>query len=80
MTFSETLANVGFGAGWSVVKAVPEPAARRLFDAMADRTWRQQGQGVRQLRANLARVVDDDQLPELDSIRTKFTDNIGPSI
>lgn len=68
MTFSETLANVGFGAGWSVVKAVPEPAARRLFDAMADRTWRQQGQGVRQLRANLARVVDDDQLPELDSI------------
>lgn len=68
MTFSETLANVGFGAGWSVVKAVPEPAARRLFEAMADRTWRQQGQGVRQLRANLARVVDDDQLPELDSI------------
>lgn len=68
MNFSEALSNVGFGVGWSVVKALPEPAARRLFDAAADRTWRQQGQGVRQLRANIARVLDDDRLSELDAI------------
>ena len=68
MTLSDVLSNAGFGAGWSVVKAMPEPAARRLFDAFAERTWKQQGAGVRQLRANLARVVDDDQLPELDDI------------
>ena len=68
MTFSEALSNAGFGAGWSVVRAVPEPAARRFFNVVADRAWRQQGQGVRQLRANLARVVADDRLPDLDSI------------
>ena len=68
MTFSEALSNVGFGAGWSVVRTMPEPAARRFFNVVADRTWRQQGQGVRQLRANLARVVADDRLPDLDSI------------
>ncbi|MFM8240288.1 MAG: phosphatidylinositol mannoside acyltransferase [Actinomycetota bacterium] len=65
---SEALSNVGFGVGWSVVKRMPEPAAQRLFQSVADRTWKQQGQGVRQLRANLARVLPDDDLPRLDSI------------
>jgi len=68
VTISDALSSVGFGVGWSVVKAMPEPAARRLFDALADRTWRQQGRGVLQLRANLARVLDDDQLPLLDDV------------
>ena len=68
MTVSESLSNAGFGVGWSVVKTMPEPAARRLFQAIADRTWNQQGQGVRQLRANLARVLDDERLPDLDAI------------
>jgi KDO2-lipid IV(A) lauroyltransferase len=44
-------------AGWSLVKALPERLARRLFDAGADLAYRRQGKGVRRLAANLARVV-----------------------
>jgi phosphatidylinositol dimannoside acyltransferase len=49
--------DAGFGAGWSAVKAVPEPLARRGFQLGADLAVRRDGGGVRQLRANLRRVV-----------------------
>jgi KDO2-lipid IV(A) lauroyltransferase len=46
-------------AGWSLVKALPERLARRLFDAGADLAYRRQGKGVRRLAANLRRVVPE---------------------
>jgi lauroyl/myristoyl acyltransferase len=49
-------------AGWSLVKALPERLARRLFEAGADLAYRRQGKGVRRLAANLARVVPPSQV------------------
>jgi KDO2-lipid IV(A) lauroyltransferase len=55
-------------AGWRLVRLLPERAAYRLFDRIADRSWRAEGAAVRQLEANLARVRPDatrEQLREL---------------
>ena len=65
---TESLTDLGFGVGWSVVKTLPEPAANRLFRAVAERTWRGQGQSVLQLKANLARVLAPDRLDQLDDV------------
>jgi lauroyl/myristoyl acyltransferase len=46
-------------AGWRLVRLLPERAAYRLFDRIADRSWRGRGPSVRQLEANLARVRPD---------------------
>ncbi|WP_449657450.1 phosphatidylinositol mannoside acyltransferase [Streptomyces winkii] len=43
--------------GWAGVRRLPEPAAAALGRGIADTLWRQRGRGVRQLEANLARVV-----------------------
>ena len=51
--------------GWSAVRRLPERAAYRLFDLIADLAWRRRGKGVRRLEANLARVrplLDDEGL------------------
>ncbi|MFF9399289.1 phosphatidylinositol mannoside acyltransferase [Streptomyces sp. NPDC014744] len=46
-----------YGLGWTVVKKLPEPAARGLFRTLADQVWKRRGKGVLRLEANLARVV-----------------------
>jgi phosphatidylinositol dimannoside acyltransferase len=52
-----SLADAGFAAGWSLVKLLPETAAKLLFRGLADLIWWRRGPGVRQLEANLRRVV-----------------------
>lgn len=59
MSLSDTVTDLGFGAGWAAVKRMPEPVVDRVFRAMADRTYAKNGPGVRQLRANLARVIPE---------------------
>lgn len=59
MSLSETVTDLGFGAGWAAIKRMPEPLVDRTFRAIADRTYGKNGPGVRQLRANLARVLPD---------------------
>lgn len=59
MSLSDSLVDAGFGAGWAAVKRLPEPIVDRSFRALADRTYRKDARSVRQLRANLARVVPD---------------------
>ena len=61
----ERLTDLGFAAGWGAVKALPEGVARRLFQAGADRAVRRRGAGVRQLEANLRRVVGGEVPPDL---------------
>lgn len=65
MSLSEKLADFGYGAGWSVVKLLPEPVARKAFDLGADLAVRR-GAGQGQLRTNLARVlgVPRDDVPD----------------
>jgi len=52
---SGQLADLGYGAGWRVVRAMPEFAARNAFDAGA--WYASRGGGPEQLRKNLARVI-----------------------
>ena len=46
--------------GWTVVCRVPRRWAQWMFRQIADQLWRRQGPGVRQLEANLARVIGPD--------------------
>lgn len=48
---------LGYSAGWGLVKALPYGMSRRSFQAVADAATVRNGSGVRQLRANLRRVV-----------------------
>jgi KDO2-lipid IV(A) lauroyltransferase len=52
---TEQLTDWGYAAGWRLVRAMPEGAARNAFDAGA--RYAARGGGPEQLRKNLARVV-----------------------
>jgi lauroyl/myristoyl acyltransferase len=58
-TFRDRLTSAGFAAGWSLVRRLPEPAARALFNFGADIAWRRQGGGVQTLEGNLVRVLGE---------------------
>ncbi|MGH8793703.1 MAG: phosphatidylinositol mannoside acyltransferase, partial [Stackebrandtia sp.] len=65
----DKLTELGYSAAWRGVRALPEPAAAGLFRRIADRVARKNGRGVRQLRANLRRVVGADVgADELDAL------------
>lgn len=66
--FTNRLVDLGFGAGWGLVRLLPAGLAGTLFRVGADFSSRRPGPGVLQLRRNLARVVPragDDELDEL---------------
>ena len=68
MTTGERIADIGFAVGWAAAQHVPSGIARRMANAAADLIWRRQGPGVRQLRANLARVVGPVTSEDLDAV------------
>jgi KDO2-lipid IV(A) lauroyltransferase len=51
------MTDLGFAAGWGVVKSVPRPLTERWFRAAADAAAVRNGGGAQQLRKNLRRVV-----------------------
>jgi len=53
----DRLTEIGFAAGWRLVRMLPLPVARSLFAAAADRAYRKNGPGTQRLRQNLAQVV-----------------------
>ncbi|MQA85406.1 MAG: phosphatidylinositol mannoside acyltransferase [Streptosporangiales bacterium] len=59
-TAGERLAGAAYALGWAAVRWVPERPALAVFRLIADVAWRRRGKGVRQLEANLARVVGPD--------------------
>ncbi len=59
MALAERTVSVAYRASWHVVRLMPEPCARWMFELLADASWRLHGSGVRQLEANLRRVVPD---------------------
>jgi lauroyl/myristoyl acyltransferase len=59
----DRLTILGYAAGWRLVRMLPLPAARALFNAAADRAARGNGPGTQRLRRNLRTVVGPD-LPE----------------
>ncbi len=56
------LSSGAYAAGWALVKGIPEPMARRLFDGAADLALLRGGKGVDRLRANLARTAPGQDL------------------
>jgi KDO2-lipid IV(A) lauroyltransferase len=60
---AERAADAGYALAWNVVRRVPEPIARAAFAALADLAWLRRGRGVRQLEANLRRVLGSDVQP-----------------
>jgi len=48
---------VGFAAGWRLVRAMPEPVARAVFRVGADRAASKNGPGVQRLARNLSCVL-----------------------
>jgi lauroyl/myristoyl acyltransferase len=55
----DRLIEIGYAAGWRLVRALPLPVARYLFTAGADRAYRRNGPGTQRLRRNLTQVVPD---------------------
>src|SRR6185312_14055239 len=64
MNVKDRVVAYGYGAAWSLIGALPEGAAYRLFDRIADRLWKRRGAPVRQLEANLLRVLGPGTTPE----------------
>jgi len=69
----EWLLDAGYGAGWRLVRALPEPVARAAFAGAAGLAARRGGGGsgggwLAQLRRNLARVRPDASAAELDGL------------
>ena len=56
------LTDRAYGAGWALVRALPDPVAHRLFRAGADLAARGGGPAVDRLRANLERVAPGQDL------------------
>jgi KDO2-lipid IV(A) lauroyltransferase len=63
-TLRERVADTGYALGWTVVRKMPESAARLLFNGLADRTWQRRGRGIRQLEKNLCRVLGKDAVDD----------------
>jgi phosphatidylinositol dimannoside acyltransferase len=68
MNVGHRLADWGFAAGWGVVRRLPDPLVRSVFQGAADLAARRDGPGTRQLRRNLARVVPQASDEELDEL------------
>src|SRR5690606_2214920 len=63
--------DAAYAAGWTIVRKIPEPAARLAFAALADRTWHRYGAGVRQLEKNLCRVLGKHEVDDEVRILSK---------
>ncbi|MFD0903553.1 phosphatidylinositol mannoside acyltransferase [Actinomadura sediminis] len=62
--YRDEAADAAYAIGWTVVRKMPERAARLAFTAIADRTWHRHGAGVRQLEKNLCRVLGKDAVDD----------------
>jgi phosphatidylinositol dimannoside acyltransferase len=62
------IADLGYVAGWRLLRFVPGALAAQAFRAGADLAARRDSTGARQLRRNLARVVPDATPAELDAL------------
>lgn len=68
---SERLSAGLYGLGWRIVRALPQRPAYLVFSAIAQFAWLRQGRGVRQLEANLARVVPTASPMQLKNLSRK---------
>jgi len=55
----DRLTELGFAAGWRIVRAMPQPMAWAVFRRAADRVARRKGPGIQRLQRNLACVLGE---------------------
>jgi lauroyl/myristoyl acyltransferase len=67
----ERLALFAYGVGWRMVRFMPARPAYLIFSVLAQFAWLRQGRGVRQLEANLTRVVPDASAMRLKALSRK---------
>ncbi|MGH3647660.1 MAG: phosphatidylinositol mannoside acyltransferase [Micromonosporaceae bacterium] len=69
---TDRLTDLGYAAGWRIVRALPEPAARTVFGQAADFAARRRGNGTHQLARNLRRVLgaEPDEAVVRDALRS----------
>jgi KDO2-lipid IV(A) lauroyltransferase len=60
----DRLIEIGYAAGWRLIRTLPLPVARAIFNAGADRLYKGNGPGTQRLRRNLSMVVDPAELEE----------------
>ncbi|MFG1993602.1 phosphatidylinositol mannoside acyltransferase [Actinoplanes sp. NPDC048988] len=65
MTVQDRAVVWGYRAAWSLIGAMPERAAYRLFERVADQLWKRRSGPVLRLEANLRRVLGPDATPEV---------------
>ncbi|MGQ0776689.1 MAG: phosphatidylinositol mannoside acyltransferase [Pseudonocardiales bacterium] len=65
---ADQLTDLGYAAGWRLLRGAPEVLAGRVFQVGADFAARRDGPGAQQLRRNLARVVPSASEEELDAL------------
>ncbi|WP_111765164.1 phosphatidylinositol mannoside acyltransferase [Nakamurella deserti] len=68
---TDRLVAAGYGAGWSLVKALPEGFTARAADRAADLAFRRRGPATVRLARNLRRVLGDDATPAALSAVTR---------
>jgi phosphatidylinositol dimannoside acyltransferase len=65
----DRLIEFGYAAGWRLVRVLPLPVARSIFNAGADRVYRGNGPSVQRLRRNLSMVLGPAAPPaELENV------------
>ncbi|MFC6564360.1 phosphatidylinositol mannoside acyltransferase [Actinoplanes utahensis] len=55
----DRMIELGYAAGWRLVRALPLPVAKAVFRAAADRAYKANGRGTQRLRGNLRQVVGE---------------------
>ncbi|TWP36652.1 phosphatidylinositol mannoside acyltransferase [Leekyejoonella antrihumi] len=68
MSVGDRLALVGYRAGWSMVRRIPERAAYAMFDRAADAMWRRDGTSVQRMRDNYALVRPELSTAQLEDL------------
>ena len=57
MALKDRVTTTGYKSGWRIVKAMPTPVARTMFNNAADWAFLRQGKGTKRLESNLRRVL-----------------------
>src|SRR5690606_5236323 len=66
--FGERATLIGYTAGWTAVRHLPERAAYRTFRRIADPAWRGRGRGAQRLESDLARAFGTEDEERLRAI------------
>jgi KDO2-lipid IV(A) lauroyltransferase len=69
--FTQHASDLGYAAGWRLVRRLPQGVASAAFGLGADFAARRNGPGVQQLRRNLTRVVPQAGEVELDELTSR---------